>query len=232
MVWLLLIVALETLGTAVNPSMENPVTRADVDMTWGLVLLWVMTGGGAMYLLRDRTMAALARVDLGPRTKFFLLATALVLVEEAVTTGMTNLAPEFGVKVGQAYITASANYLYVILLHSAVVIVPMFAAWAFLLGRYNFDQKAVMLIYGVTGLLAESVSFGLQNIQDGGLWIMVYGLMVYLPAYCVTPIAWSRRPGVKAVLLALALPLLFGAIAAIFVLVVFHPPAVEFGTGG
>jgi hypothetical protein len=231
-VWLLVILALETLGTAINPALENPVTRAEVDMTWGLVLLWVVAGGGAMYLLRDRAKSALARLGLGPRMKFFILATGLILVEETVTTGMTNLAPEFGVKVGQAYITASSNYLHVILFHSAVVIVPMFAAWALLLGRFSFDQKAVMLIYGVTGLLAESVSFGLQNLQGGGLWILVYGLMVYLPAFCVTPIAGSRRPGARAVLLALALPLLFGAIAAVLVLLVLHPPAVEFGSNG
>jgi len=115
--------------------------------------------------------------------RFFLVAKALVLVEEAVTTGMTNLDPGFGVKVGQAYITASANYLHVILLHCTVVIVPMFAAWALILGWYSFDQKAVMLVCGVTRLLAESVSFGLENLQGGGVWILVYGLMVYFPAY-------------------------------------------------
>ena len=98
--------------------MMNPVTRAEVDMTWGLVLLWVVIGGGVMYLLRDMVRTSLAKVRIGPRTKFFLLATGLVLVEEAITTGMTNLAPEFGVQIGQAYVTASANYLRVILFHS------------------------------------------------------------------------------------------------------------------
>jgi hypothetical protein len=230
--WLLAILFLETAGTVTNPAMMNPVTRAQVDMTWGLVLLWVVVGGSAMYLLRDRVRASLARTRLGPRTEFFLFATGLVLLEEAVTTGMTNLAPEFGVKIGQAYITASANYLHVILFHSAVVIVPMFAAWAWLLGRYSFDPKAVALLYGVTGALAESLSFGLQNLVGAGLWILVYGLMVYLPAYCIAPIPTARRPGARAVLLALVLPIACGAVAAIFVLIVFHPPVVEFNSAG
>jgi hypothetical protein len=230
--WLLAILLLETAGAVTNRAMMNPVTRAQVEMTWGLVLLWVVLGGTAMYLLRDRVRASLAKARLGSRTEFFLFATGLILVEEAITTGMTNLAPEFGVEIGQAYITASANYLHVILFHSAVVIIPMFAAWAWLLGRYSFDPKAVTLIYGVTGALAESLSFGLQNIVGAGLWIWVYGLMVYLPAYCVAPIRAARRPGARAVVLALVLPIVCGAIAAIFVLIVFHPPVVEFNSGG
>jgi len=108
----------------------------------------------------------------------------------------------------------------------------MFAAWAWLLGRYRFEPKAVTLLYGVTGPLAESLSFGLQNIVVAGLWILVYGLMVYLPACCVTPVASARRPGVRAVVLALVLPMVCGAIAAIFILLIFHPPVVEFNTAG
>jgi len=43
--------------------------------------------------------------------KFILMATVLALIEEATTTTMTNLARLFGVKVVQACITASTNYL-------------------------------------------------------------------------------------------------------------------------
>jgi hypothetical protein len=38
------------------------------------------------------------------------MTTALALMEEAITSSMTNLAPLFGVKIGEAYITASTNY--------------------------------------------------------------------------------------------------------------------------
>ena len=44
----------------------------------------------------------------------------LAMLEEVVTTSMTNCAPLFGVKIGEAYITASSNYFDVILRHSVV----------------------------------------------------------------------------------------------------------------
>ena len=37
-----------------------------------------------------------------------------LLLEEAITTLMTNCAPFLGVSIGQAYITASANYFDVV----------------------------------------------------------------------------------------------------------------------
>ena len=36
------------------------------------------------------------------RIKFVLFATVLALIEEAIAVSMTNLAPFFGVKVGEA----------------------------------------------------------------------------------------------------------------------------------
>src|SRR5262249_27964594 len=84
---------------------------------------------------------------------------------------------------GQAYITASGNYLDVILFHSVIVFVPMFIAWAWLLSRYQIIPNAAFLCFGVTGVVAESISFGLQNFLNLGFWGFVYGLMVYLPVY-------------------------------------------------
>lgn len=55
-----------------------------------------------------------------------------------MTTKMTNMAPLFGVKMGEAHITASANYLDVALCHSVVVLVPTCIAWALLLRYYDF----------------------------------------------------------------------------------------------
>lgn len=70
------------------------------------------------------------------QVKFILLGIiAMTLLEEAITTFMTNLAPFFGVKVGEAYITACTNYLDVVLLHSVIVFVPWFIAWAWILKR-------------------------------------------------------------------------------------------------
>lgn len=69
---------------------------------------------------------------------FVAMATLPALLEEAITMGMTGLAPLFGVPVGAASITASANCLDVVCLHSVAVFAPMFAAWAILLHRVDF----------------------------------------------------------------------------------------------
>ncbi len=77
-----------------------------------------------MYCFREPIRGAVSRFRLDWRLKFIVFATLLALTEEAITTTMTNLAPLFGVKVGEAYITASTNYLDVVALHSVVMFVP------------------------------------------------------------------------------------------------------------
>jgi hypothetical protein len=70
-----------------------------------------------------------------------------------------------------------------------IIFVPMFVGWAFILSRYPFNPFSVFLLFGLTGTMAET-TFGPQHLLEFGLWIFVYGLMVYLPAYCVP----SERP--------------------------------------
>jgi hypothetical protein len=180
--WLLSSTTLVTVAVWSRPSQ-----RAVLGMGWGLIVLWILLGGSLTYFCRDQVRRSLERVRLDWRLEFVLFATLLALVEEAITTTMTNLAPVFGVKLGEAYITASANYLDVVGLHSVVMFVGMFVGWALLLWRWRFTPFQVFLLFGLTGLLAESLSFGLQHLMEFGLWIFVYGLMVYLPAYCVPP---------------------------------------------
>jgi len=146
-----------------------------------------------------------------------------------MTMAMTNLAPVFGARVGQAYITASANYLVVVMFHSGPAIIPMLAAWAFLLGRYDFDPRSVMVVYGFTGTLAESGAFGLQNLVASGIWVFVCGLMVYLPAYAVSPMPATKKPRLRHYPLALLLPIACAVPVALVVLGVFHHSTVEFG---
>ena len=105
--------------------------RAVLGMGWGLILLWIGVGGMLMYRFREPIREGLLKIRLDWRLKFILFATFLALTEEAITTTMTNLAPLFGVKVGEAYITASTNYLDVVALHSVVMFVPLFVGWAF-----------------------------------------------------------------------------------------------------
>lgn len=186
----------------------HPVKRAVVGMAWGLIFLWVGVGGLAQRRWANVLSRAVGRLPLPWGVKFVLGCTALACVEEAVTTLMTNCAPLFGVRVGQAYITASANYLDVILYHSVVVFVPMFVGWALLLKWWRFTPFAVFLLFGITGVLVETLTFGLQNLGGFALWIFVYGLMVWLPAHWAPEDRPARNPAWWSYPLAVAFPLL------------------------
>lgn len=201
--WLVLTTALITVAV-----WRKPIARAVLGMGWGLILIWIAGCGLTMHRFRDPIRLFVRKLPGDWRVKFVLLATLLALAEEAITTAMTNLAPLFGVEKGQAYITASANYLDVVALHSVVVFVPMFVGWAFLLWRYDFKPFAVFLLFGITGTIAE-MSFGPQHALEFGLWIFVYGLMVYLPSYCVPENRGARRPRWWHYPLAVVVPLLF-----------------------
>jgi hypothetical protein len=186
-VWLIATTSLVTVAV-----WNKPPARAIIGMGWGLIVLWIGVSGGFMFLFRERVAAFTARLPLSWRWQFILFSTALALLEEAVTTTMTNLAPVFGVRHGEAFITASANYIDVVTMHSVVVLVPLFVGWQWMLGRWRFTPFQVFVLFGITGTLAEC-SFGVQHLREFGLWIFVYGLMVWLPARCV-PVDRSARP--------------------------------------
>jgi hypothetical protein len=159
--------------------------RAIALMSLGLFSLWVCAGGGLMWWFHVPLVRMAQRIPLGWRARFIFMATALALVEEAVATLMTNAAPLFGDTTGLAHITASSNYIEVVTRHSVVVFVPMFAGWSILLSWRSFSPFSVLVLFGISGMLAESLSFGPQNFLAAGFWILVYGLMVYLPASTV-----------------------------------------------
>ena len=85
-----------------------------------------------------------------------------------------------------ARITASKNYLEVILKYSVIAFVPFFLCWGWLLSRYDFRPIEVLLLFGLNGTLAETITFGPQNLIQVGMWVWVYGLMAYLPG-CTVP---------------------------------------------
>lgn len=194
--------------------------RAMAGMVSGLLLLWVVIVGTLMYFSRDRVKDLIRKIPLDWRLKFILFATMLALAEEAVTTGMTNLAPLFGVKLGEVAITASADYIEVVTRHSVIVFIPMFIAWALILSRYKFSPGSVMILWGLTGTLAETISFGLQNLLDAGFWVFVYGLMVYLPAYAVPEDRGASAPKAYHYPLAILAPILFLIPAYLIVLAI------------
>jgi hypothetical protein len=202
-------------GAVLALNWGQPRTRATIGMAWGLIVLWIGVGGLAMWRWRDFWCRQAARVRLPWMVKFVLGCTLLALVEEAVTTLMTNGAPLFGVRVGEAYITASANYLDVVLYHSVVLFVPWFIGWAVLLRRWRFPPFAVFVLFGLTGLTAETLTFGPQNLGNFALWIFVYGLMVWLPAHWVPPERLARTPRWWAYPLAVFVPFLFLPLAAL-----------------
>ena len=172
---------------------SGPPEVATVKMVFGLIMLWIVLGGALTYHFRHRVREFFQRLPFDWRVKFVLFATILALAEEAITVLMTNLAPFFGVKPGEAYLTSSTNYLDVVLCHSVVVFVPLFIAWAILLTRYDFSPFAVFLLFGLTGIFCEATINPAGAIIGSAIWIFVYGLMVYLPAYCI-PTGRSARP--------------------------------------
>ena len=147
-----------------------------------------------MYRGRDRVRSFVLSLPGWWPVKFVAFCTLLALAEEAITTTMTNLAPVFGVPVGKAYITASANYLDVVCFHSVIVFVPWFMGWAWMLSRWDFHPTLVFLLFGLTGTLAET-GFMPQKLGEIGMWVFVYGLMIYLPAYSLPPTAALARHG-------------------------------------
>ncbi len=104
----------------------DPDHRAILKMGVGLILIWCVLGGLVTYLLRDSFVAWVTRIPLGWRTRFVLLCIIFAMLEEAVTTSLTNMAPLLGGVTDAARITASKNYLEVILKHSVIVFVPWF----------------------------------------------------------------------------------------------------------
>ena len=85
---------------------EDRVSHAIISMGSGLLLLWVALGGSCMVLFRDRIKAFVQSIPLNWQVKFILFGILLAMLEEAITTTMTNLAPLCGVAIGEAYITA------------------------------------------------------------------------------------------------------------------------------
>lgn len=224
LVWLALVTSLVTAVV-----WRSPVSRAVLLMGWGLILLWIFLCGSLLFRFRDNIRAFVQRLPYPPGLVFVLFATLLACLEEAITTTMTNLAPLFGVRIGQAYITASTNFFDVIALHSVVAFIPQFAVWAWLLARYKFQPFTVFLLYGITGLFNEISFGGPQQAANFALWMFVYGLMVYLPAYCYAVPASARQPRWWHYPLAIVLPMPSSVCSLIFVKL-FAPnhPAIHF----
>ena len=186
-------VAYAAVAVIALPHEPDPDRRAIILMGGTLLAVWCGVGGLTQWRLREPLTRWLRRIPLWWPLRFVLLCTVMALLEEAVTTGLTNLAPVFGGVTDAARITASKNYLEVVCLHSVIVFVPLFIGWAVILYFFDFSPAEVMLLFGLTGWLAELLTFGLDNLGMIGMWVYVYGLMVWLPARTV-PTGRKVRP--------------------------------------
>lgn len=187
---------------------QSSVMRATLGMGLSLYLLWIVLFGLATLRFRDPVRRLVRRSPLPWSVTFVVFCTLLAMLEEAITTSLTNAAPLFGSEIGKAYITASTNYLDVILGNSVIFFVPMFIGWAFLLRRYRFTPNEVFLLFGVLGTIGEMMLSGPSHIAEIGMWMFVYGLMIYLPAYCL-PDELGTSTKRRRFLLAIVVPMLF-----------------------
>ncbi len=221
------------IGISAADPVEKRLAFAIARMTTGLLVIWVWLGGALMLRFRHRIKALVQTAPFDWRLKFVLFATFLACLEEGVTVTMTNLAPLFGSRIGEAYITASANYLDVIALHSVVVFIPFFIVMALLLSRYRFTPFALFISFGLVGTCAEAIYAASPTAFAAfPLWCFVYGLMVWLPAFCLPGRPAARTPGPLAhlllapAILILSLPLI--APLVYLIAVVLQHPAIDF----
>ena len=200
-----------------NPE-ADPDKRAIVAMGLGLVAIWCIGGGILMRLARDRVVGLVRRVKIPWQVSFVVFGLVLILVEEAVTTALTNAAPLLGSSPGAAAITASPNYLEVVIgrmengewqAGTGVIFVFWLICWAWMLSRWNFRPAEVMLCFGLTGAIAEVLFSGPIAIPEAPMWVYVYGLMVYLPVRCIPPARPAERPPWWLWPIAVLLPLVF-----------------------
>jgi len=209
--------------------LEDRKVWALAGMLWGVNLLWI----AGMGCLSIRWRGRVARYGAGSGkwlgVKFFGFVTLMALVEEAITTAMTNCAPLLGVEMGEVYITASGNYLDVVLFHSVVVFLPQFAIWGWLLKRYAFSPFAVFLLYGLTGFVNEALFSG-PNPLALAQWILIYGLLVYLPAHLFEGVADRRAVRWWMYPVAVVLPILASIPMVALLLLVIAPghPSIHF----
>jgi hypothetical protein len=162
---------------------NEPTSKAIMLMGLSLFVVWVIIGGTLQRKYLKEYSAQLTTPVESPVRKFILYAIALACTEELIAVFMTNLAPSFGVDVGEAYITASTNYFDVILFHSVIVFIPMLIMLGCILRKYAMSPFQAFILWGIVGVIAEITFAGPQVLISAPMWICIYGLMVYLPAH-------------------------------------------------
>ena len=176
---------------------------------FALWIFWIGIFGTLMHIFRDKIKNFIEKFNNYWKITFILFCTSLALIEEIITVTTTNLYWLFGGEYGKAYITASNNYFEVIFLHSVIVFWPSYLFWSWWLSKYDFHYNWVFLLYGISGVFSEMTLVGFQAIIASGMWIHVYGLFIYLPAYCIPKNREVIKPSWYHYLLTQILPIFF-----------------------
>lgn len=196
---------------------------AVISMALTLIIIWVVIGGLLQRRLLRTHYETLTAPRKSPILYFVVFATALACLEEAITVSLTNLAPLYGVGIGKAYITASTHYFDVIFFHSVIIFIPMFVTLGIILKRYAISPFSALILWGIVGVLAETLSGGTQAITSAPSWIFIYGLMVYLPAYSFITLQ-RKKPHLLLYPLFIILILLSAIVTVWIPGVLDHPP--------
>lgn len=224
LIWQFLLTTLLTLG-----GIENHKLGVMAKMLWGVNLLWIVLFGIVSLLLRKWVINFGSKIAKFKSLYFFLGATGMALIGEAVTTSMTNCAPLFGAEIGEVYITASADYLDVVMFHSVVVFLPQYLLIGWLLSRYEISPFAIFICYGITGFIGE-VMFAGPNPLLLAQWILIYGLFVYLPAHLFVnqtdrkPIRWWMYPLLVVIPVIVSIPM----VALLMLVIAPGHPSIHF----
>ena len=192
--------------------------KAIIKMALLLNLIWCV--GFGLYTLKNKNKIKQKfnqiKSDLSWKKKFFIFFLGLILLEEIITTTLTNLAPALGGEIGKSFITASTNYFEVIFFHSAIIFVPFIFIWIYLFSKYDFSANQAFLLFGLVGTLAEAMLSPFALIS--GFWFFVYGLMIYLPAYTLPQRENLLPAGIWAHIQAIILPFIVSIPMSLFVI--------------
>lgn len=208
---------------------DTPKDRTIIAMGLSLLIVWVLIGGLLQRFALQRFLPLLVAPSKSPILRFGIFATILACLEEAIAVTITNLAPLYGVSIGEAYITASSNYFTVIFFHSVIAFIPMFFVLGYFLKKYAISPFATLLFFGCIGVFAEISFAGPMTALNSPFWILVYGLMVFLPAHGFTALERKKLPFY---LYPLLIPvILFAAIATAWIPAVLDIPRIHFEAG-
>lgn len=192
--------------------------KAIIKMALLLNLIWCVIFGIITFKYKDKIKQKFDnfKPNWNWKKKFFIFFLGLILLEEIITTTLTNLAPVLGGELGKAFITASTNYFEVVFFHSAIIFVPFIFIWIYLFSKYDFSPNQAFLLFGLVGTLAEAMLSPFALIS--GFWFFVYGLMVYLPAYTLPQRENLNSAGIWAHIQAIILPFIVSIPMSLFVI--------------